>query len=118
MSTTSASLDALKSTAIGGFALAASAFLAYGIALKKQSIAIAPRCAARPKNVIYNKRNSNNAWIDWLRSVFNLRYETMLKGVPGTGTKRNGTKGTLLNINLDGIIFLRFNGEFRTNWCI
>ena len=48
-------------------------------------------------------------WIPWTLS---LSYETLLKGVPGTGTRKNGMEGSMLKVNLDGIVLLRFHGEF------
>jgi hypothetical protein len=47
-------------------------------------------------------------WIPW---VMSLSYEQMLKGVPGTGTRKNGLAGSMLKVNLDGIVLLRFHGE-------
>ena len=86
MSSESASFEALQSTIISGMCLVLGAIITYGTALRCQSVTIAPRCAARPGNVIYDK--SNNAWTEWIISALDLRYETMLKGVPNTGTKK------------------------------
>ncbi len=48
-------------------------------------------------------------WIPWTLS---LSYEQLLQGVPGTGTRKNGMEGSMLKVNLDGIVLLRFHGEF------
>ncbi len=48
-------------------------------------------------------------WIPWTLS---LSYEQLLKGVPGTGTRKNGMEGSMLKVNLDGIVLLRFHGKF------
>jgi hypothetical protein len=45
-------------------------------------------------------------WISWTLS---LNYDTLLRGVPGTGTRNNGLDGVLLNVTLDGIVLLRFH---------
>jgi len=45
-------------------------------------------------------------WIPWTLS---LSYETLLKGVPGTGTRKRGMEGAMLKVNLDGIVLLRFH---------
>lgn len=47
-------------------------------------------------------------WIFW---VMGLSYEQLLEGVRGTGTRNGGMDGSMLRINLDGIILLRFHGE-------
>jgi len=47
-------------------------------------------------------------WIPWTMS---LSYEQMLKGIPGTGTRKNGMEGSMLKVNLDGIVLLRFHGK-------
>ncbi len=47
-------------------------------------------------------------WMFWTMS---LSYEQLLKGVPGTGTRKNGMEGSMLKVNLDGIVLLRFHGE-------
>jgi hypothetical protein len=47
-------------------------------------------------------------WIPWTLS---LSYDQLLNGVPGTGTRKGGMEGSLLKVNLDGIILLRFHGE-------
>jgi hypothetical protein len=47
-------------------------------------------------------------WIPWTLS---LSYDTLLNGVPGTGTRKEGMAGSLLKVNMDGIILLRYHGE-------
>ena len=44
-------------------------------------------------------------WIWWCNSI---PYETLLQGVPGTGTRNGGLDGLLLKVNMDGIVLLRF----------
>lgn len=51
-------------------------------------------------------------WIPWTLS---LSYDQLLHGVPGTGTRKDGMEGSALSVNLDGIILLRFHGEFLYN---
>ena len=48
-------------------------------------------------------------WIPWTLS---LSYDTLLQGVPGTGTRKGGMEGAMLKVNLDGIVLLRFHGAF------
>ena len=45
-------------------------------------------------------------WVWW---VMSLSYGDMLKGIPGTGTRDGGLKGSMLTVNLDHIVLLRFN---------
>jgi len=40
-----------------------------------------------------------------------LTYDTMLKGVPGTGTRKQGLEGAMLKCTMDGIVLIRFNGK-------
>ncbi len=47
-------------------------------------------------------------WIPWTLS---FSYDQLLKGIPGTGTRKNGMEGSMLKVNLDGIILLRFHGK-------
>ena len=49
-------------------------------------------------------------WIPWSMS---LTYDTMLKGVPGTGTRRGGLDGSMLKVTMDGIVLLRFHALGR-----
>ena len=45
----------------------------------------------------------------WIRWTLGLTYDTMLRGVPGTGTREGGMGGSLLTVKLDGIVLLRFH---------
>lgn len=45
-------------------------------------------------------------WIGW---TLGLTYDTMLRGVPGTGTREGGMAGMLLKVKMDGIVLLRFH---------
>ena len=47
--------------------------------------------------------------LGWILWVMRLSYDTMLRGVPGTGTRDGGLSGTMLKVNLDGIVLLRFH---------
>lgn len=86
----------------------------FGCAVKARSTYIAPRCTARPKETIYNpssdvaSQNRGNAWLGWVIWCNSLSYETLLRGVPGTGTRKGGTEGIMLKVNMDGIVLLRF----------
>ena len=83
--------------------------------MKYRNPNIAPRCFARPKETIYNPtpsdpcQNRGNAFVGWIDWVLSLSYDTMLRGVPGTGTRKGGLQGRMLNVNLDGVILLRFH---------
>jgi len=50
--------------------------------------------------------NPFTGWIPWTLA---LSYDTMLRGVPGTGTRRRGLDGALLRVNLDAIVLFRFH---------
>lgn len=97
-----------------GLGVAFFTLMLFGLAVRSRCIYIAPRCTARPRDTIYNSKPSNDSqrrgspmfgWMWWARS---LSYETMLKGVPGTGTRKGGLEGIMLKVNLDGIVLLRF----------
>jgi hypothetical protein len=45
-------------------------------------------------------------WIPWTLS---LDYDTMLRGVPGTGTREGGLSGSMLRITMDSVVLLRFH---------
>jgi hypothetical protein len=47
--------------------------------------------------------------LGWILWVMRLSYDTMLRGVPGTGTRDGGMSGIMLKVNLDGIVLLRFH---------
>ena len=91
----------------------------FGVVVRTRSPYIAPRCTARPRDVIYNPSPSSKAqkpgspmfgWIPWCNE---LSYDQLLRGVPGTGTRQGGLQGALLKVNLDGIVLLRFHGTWR-----
>ena len=50
--------------------------------------------------------NPFTGWIPWTLA---LSYDQMLRGVPGTGTRRRGLDGSLLRVNLDAIVLFRFH---------
>lgn len=90
----------------------------FGIAVRRRHTNIAPRCTARPADTIFafntehhKVQDRGNAFTGWILWTLKLSYDTMLRGVPGTGTRANGMKGKMLDVNLDGIILLRFHGE-------
>ena len=135
------SLEAIGFTVAGGAASAFITFCLFGNAVRKRSCNIAPRCTARHKDVIYNPRaraskfgwfrkksgdteeeleepvreevqfRGNPMW-GWIPWTLSLSYDTLLNGVPGTGTRKEGMAGSLLKVNMDGIILLRYHGEF------
>jgi len=106
----------------------AGTLLLFAGALTLQITHIAPRCEARPRNVIYNplafaKRTTagtldrrkrhvqdrgNPLW-GWILWLVQLSYHTLIEGVPGTGTRNDGIDGHLLKLNLDAIVMLRFH---------
>lgn len=94
--------------------MGALALAAFGCAVRARSTYIAPRCTARPANTIYNPRPDNpqqkrgGAWLGWISYCNSLTYDTLLRGVPGTGTRNGGLEGIMLKVNMDGIVLLRF----------
>mmetsp|Transcript_8864 Transcript_8864/g.18772 ORF Transcript_8864/g.18772 Transcript_8864/m.18772 type:complete len:991 (+) Transcript_8864:58-3030(+) len=50
-----------------------------------------------------------NPWTGWIPWTLALSYDTMLRGVPGTGTRHKGLDGSLLRVNLDAIVLFRFH---------
>ena len=78
---------------------------------------LAPRIANRPKKVLTNAMGyhlpnwmKHPAWypIIWIGWAYRLTYKECLRGIPGTGTRKDGSEGPLLKTNLDAIIFLRY----------
>lgn len=72
--------------------------------------------SARPPDVIYNPKPGHSSqergsatW-GWYKWTLGLTYDTMLEGIPGTGTRNNGLDGKMLRVNLDQIVLLRFHG--------
>ena len=59
--------------------------------------------------------DSTFGWISW---TLELSYDTMLHGVPGTGTRQDGMTGSLLTVNLDGIVLLRFSAMCLRVCCL
>ena len=88
------SLQAIGFTLAGGSCVSLISLCAFGFAVRFRHYAIAPRCTARPKDTIYNphpkekSQNRGNPWFGWIPWTLRLSYETMLKGVPGTGTRK------------------------------
>jgi Calcium-dependent channel, 7TM region, putative phosphate/Late exocytosis, associated with Golgi transport len=88
----------------------------FGCAVRNRSTFIAPRAEARPQQVIFPDSSSNSQWwcicaqstLGWIPWTLSLSYDTLLHGIPGTGTRQEGRAGSLLNVNLDGIVLLRF----------
>jgi Late exocytosis, associated with Golgi transport len=108
-------LQQIGFTLAGGTAVLVVSFGLFGFAVTQQSSYIAPRATARPGTVIYNphpvsssqqRGNPVTGWIPWTLA---LSYDTMMNGVPGTGTREQGLSGSLLRVNLDGIVLLRFH---------
>ena len=108
-------LEAIGFTVVGGSIVFFLSLLAFGIAVRRQSQYVAPRCSARPKQVIYNPKpehsaqDRGNAFLGWIRWSMSLTYDTMLRGVPGTGTRKGGLEGSMLRTTMDGIVLIRFN---------
>jgi hypothetical protein len=108
-------LAAISFTLVGGIGIFSITLASFGYAVANQSTFIAARCEARPRNVIYNPKPLHpcqyrgNPMLGWILWVMRLSYDTMLRGVPGTGTRDGGLSGTMLKVNLDGIVLLRFH---------
>jgi hypothetical protein len=101
-------------TTCGGLIMSAISLVLFECAVRCRSTLIAPRCTARPLETIYNPNPIHECqkrgypifgWIKWVNS---LSYETLLNGVPGTGTRKGGLEGIMLKVNMDGIVLLRF----------
>ena len=79
---------------------------------------LAPRAANRPRMIMRNaiqhglpEKFKNKLFIypfALMHWSYNLTYKELLRGIPGTGTRKNGEEGPLLKVNLDGVIWLRF----------
>jgi len=101
--------------AVGCVVLVVTVLLFAG-ALRLRITHIAPRCEARPRNVIFNdaashpdQNRGNPFLLGWVWWSFSLSYHTMMMGVPGTGTRHDGLAGSMLKVNLDNIVLLRFH---------
>lgn len=125
-STTDRNIDELIITGIqdfvplilGGIGIGCSLLL-FGFGVYRGWIEdLTPRIANRPKNVLKNamlhhlpKWMNNPIWypIAWIGWAYYLTYDECIKGIPGTGTRKDGTEGPLLKANLDTIIMLRYH---------
>lgn len=123
-SSSSSTQSALTFYALGftlgiGSVIGVVCFLAFGVAVYFQCPVIAPRCTARPKETIYHPnpfpkdkyqcQDRGNPLIGWIAWVMKMPYDTMLNGVPGTGTRKKGLAGRMLQVNLDGVVMLRYH---------
>jgi hypothetical protein len=109
-------LEQIGFTLAGGSAVLVVSHALFGVAVRFRSTFIAPRATARPLDVIYTRnpttkshQDRGDPWLGWIPWTLNLTYDTMLNGIPGTGTRENGLSGLLLRVNLDGIVLLRFH---------
>jgi len=108
-------LEAIGFSLAGGGIVFSTAMCLFGCAVRSRSIYIAPRCTARPKETIYNpnpshpSQNRGSPIFGWIPWALGLTYPQMLEGVPGTGTRKKGMEGSLLKVNLDGVVLLRFH---------
>ena len=113
-------LQAIGFNLMAGGSLGTLAMVAFGWVVSQRHEFIAPRCTARPKQVIYPGAIHNgvskddgsrrfNPVVDWIPWTLSLTYDTLLRGVPHTGTRRGGANGALLRVNLDAIVLLRFH---------
>ena len=111
-------LEAIGFTVAGSSCICAVSLAFFGLAVAYRAPFIAPRAIARPRNVIHNPKpqhscqsrgHKNSAMLGWIPWTLGLTYDTLLKGVPGTGTREGGLSGSMLKVNLDGIILLRFH---------
>ena len=134
--TSTTTLESILFTFVGAFFVAILSILLFGITVQRRfALSAAPRCIARHPNTIYkSKRNRQNRkakrsvatvasasaveddsqvrgnpFTGWINFVMNLSYDEMLMGVRGTGTRDEGYSGSLLKLNLDGIVLLRFH---------
>lgn len=107
-------LQTIGYTLAGSFGVGIVSLACFGCAVRSRSTFIAPRCTARPKETIYNPNPSHSSqvrggpWLGWIWWCNSLSYETLLHGVPGTGTRKGGLEGIMLKVNMDGIVLLRF----------
>lgn len=93
--------------------------LFFGFAVHKEwNDDLTPRVANRPKNILKNAMLHHlPKWmnkpilypITWIAWAYYLTYDECIKGIPGTGTRKDGNEGPLLKTNLDAIIMLRFH---------
>jgi Late exocytosis, associated with Golgi transport len=113
-------LESIGFAVVFGATVFTASSIAFGCAIRKHSVFVSPRCIARPKQVIYNPhavpgsaqdRSSYYCFpsIGWIPWVLSIPYDTMLKGVPGTGTREGGMSGCMLKLGLDAVVLLRFH---------
>lgn len=108
-------LQQIGSTLATGTCVLVASVGLFGVAIRSRHTFVATRCEARPAAVIYNphptsaSQQRGSPWTGWIGWTLALSYDTMLNGVPGTGTRENGLSGSLLRVNLDGIVLLRFH---------
>ena len=110
-----ATLEAIYFNLSTGAAVTAGCMILFHFVVRSQTPLIAPRAAARPKNVIHNpdpnrhrSQNRGKTWFGWIWWVMQLDYNTLLTGIPGTGTRCGGLEGAKLKVNLEGVVFLIF----------
>jgi hypothetical protein len=73
---------------------------------------IAPRCEARPREVIFNpnalgapsQRRGEPLLLGWAWWVLGLSYDQLLKGVEGTGTREGGLKVSALRVFISAML--------------
>jgi Late exocytosis, associated with Golgi transport len=111
-------LESIGFTVSLGVTVFTASSIAFGCAIRKHSVFVSPRCIARPPQVIYNPhaapgslqdRGSFFPTLGWIPWVLSIPYDTMLKGVPGTGTREEGMSGSMLKLGLDAVVLLRFH---------
>lgn len=110
-----ATLTSIGYTLGGGFTVFTVTIACFSAAVYKRNIFVAGRCVARPKEVIYNPnpkdpcQDRGKTVFGWFQWAMSLSYDTLLDGVPGTGTREEGLKGHMLKVNLDGIVIMRYH---------
>lgn len=108
-------LQQIGTTVAGGSCVFIPSMIFFGVAVRYRSTFIATRATARPPSVIYESnpvsasQQRGGPMLGWIPWTLSLSYDTMLTGVPGTGTREQGLSGSLLKVNLDGIVLLRFH---------
>ena len=108
-------LEAIGFTIAGGTAVLGISFGLFGSAVARRHPFVAPRATNRPPDVIFNPhpqhacQDRGGPMFGWIRWVLALDYDTMLRGVPGTGTRNNGMEGSLLRVTLDSVVLIRFH---------
>ena len=91
-----ASFEAIASTLGAGVVFSSLTIAVFGFAVRSKKEGIAPRCAARPPDTIYcenpahEDQDRGNPFFGWIGWTLKWGYETLLRGVPGTGTRKVG----------------------------